>query len=119
MATNQSVSAFGTLYADGSWREANIMCITEQHLKDASETIRTCEEELRLLIATFAVYGGRLTDIDRGDFDVDFFKYLRAKCIEIHHRLELLGHLLSSNAQKSEKVTTTYLGQAIRFRTTT
>ncbi len=71
------------------------MYSTEQHLEEASKTICACEQELMGLIGTFCMYGGRLTDIDRGDFDVGFFKDLHAKCSNIQSKLGSVNRLLA------------------------
>jgi hypothetical protein len=67
------------------------MSFTEQESKEAAEVIDACVKELRDLMTTFAVYGGKVAGIDRGDFDVEFFRELQNKCCAIHDRLRSLG----------------------------
>ena len=97
------------------------MSLTHQEFKEASRTIHTCMEELTDLIATFRMYGGRLVDIDRGDFDIDFFRGLHTKCSAIYSKLQGVSRLLPQSSQEARKMAERYLGSsdAIRIRTIT
>jgi hypothetical protein len=97
------------------------MSLTHQEFKEASKTIDTCMEELTDLIATFRMYGGRLVDIDRGDFDIDFFRGLHTKCSAIYSKLQGVSRLLPQSSQEARKMAERYLGSsdAVRIRTIT
>jgi hypothetical protein len=120
MAGNKQAPEFGTFYAwmngCGEYgcplsskpclEEVDIMSCTQQESREASETIDTCIEELTELIATFRMYGGRLVDIDRGDFDIDFFKGLHTKCSNIYNKLfagSLCGLRRSTETSETER----------------
>lgn len=132
---NEQAPEFGTFYA---WmnecgacgcplspkpcpEEVDIMSLTQQESREASETIDTCMEELTELIATFRMYGGRLVDIDRGDFDIDFFKGLHTKCNNIYNKLQGISRLLPQDSQKARSMAECYLdaSDAVRVRTIT
>jgi hypothetical protein len=97
------------------------MSRTQHDFKEASETIDTCMEELTDLIATFRMYGGRLVDIDRGDFDIDFFKGLHTKCSNIYSKLQDVSRLFPQGSQKATNMAERYLASsdAVRIRTIT
>jgi hypothetical protein len=135
MAGNKQAPEFGTFYAwmngCGEYgcplsskpclEEVDIMSCTQQESREASETIDTCIEELTELIATFRMYGGRLVDIDRGDFDIDFFKGLHTKCSNIYNKLQDVSRLLPQGSQKARRMAERYLNapDAVRIRTIT
>jgi hypothetical protein len=62
----------------------------------AQETIRYCTEALMDIMATFRTYSGKHLDIDRGDFDVEFFKELHGKCSAINNKLQSLASVLAA-----------------------
>jgi hypothetical protein len=64
------------------------MSLKKPQQENAEKTIRDCTNALMDMMATFRTYSGRHLDIDRGDFDVEFFKELHRKCSAIHKRLE-------------------------------
>jgi hypothetical protein len=100
--------------------EVNIMPFTKQEFQHASQTIDACSEELMDLMATFRMYSGKTLDIDRGDFDIAFFKEIHSKCSDIHEKIELLGRLLHPNMEKMGKMTEGYMASStIRLRTIT
>jgi hypothetical protein len=78
-------------------------------------------EDLTELIATFRMYGGRLVDIDRGDFDIDFFKGLHTKCSDIYKKLQGVSRLLPQGSEKARRMAESYLdaSDAVRIRTIT
>jgi hypothetical protein len=135
MAGNKQAPEFGTFYAwmngCGEYgcplsskpclEEVDIMSCKQQESREASETIDTCIEELTELIATFRMYGGRLVDIDRGDFDIDFFKGLHTKCSNIYNKLQDVSRLLPQGSQKARRMAERYLNapDAVRIRTIT
>ena len=95
------------------------MSLTQQESREASETIDTCMEELTELIATLRMYGGRLVDIDRGDFDIDFFKGLHTKCNNIYNKLQGISRLLPQDSQKARSMAERYLDASDTVRVCT
>jgi hypothetical protein len=67
------------------------------------------------------MYGGRLVDIDRGDFDIDFFKGLHNKCSNIYNKLQDVSRRLPQGSQKATNMAERYLASsdAVRIRTIT
>ena len=63
----------------------------------ARETIRDCTEALTDMMATFRTYSGKHLDIDRGDFDVEFFKELHGKCSAVHEKLQSLAQVFGTS----------------------
>ena len=59
------------------------MCLHKQE----SILIKDCLEKLASLMVTFRTYGGRQIDVNRGDFDIDFFRGLNDTCTDIHDKL--------------------------------
>ncbi|MBW2107705.1 MAG: hypothetical protein JRI36_03430 [Deltaproteobacteria bacterium] len=55
------------------------------------KALETVMNELSQMMATFKTYSGPHLDIDRGDFDVAFFRDLYARCATIRHNLALLA----------------------------
>ena len=72
----------------------------------AQSTIRDCTEALVDLMATFKTYSGKHLDIDRGDFDVEFFKELHGKCSAIHRKLESLALVLGTSEKPRQRPNT-------------
>lgn len=97
------------------------MSHAQHDFKEASQTIDTCMEELTDLITTFRMYAGRLVDIDRGDFDIDFFKGLHTKCSKIYSKLQDVSRLFPQDCQEANNMADGYLAgpDAVRIRTIT
>jgi hypothetical protein len=64
------------------------------------------------MMATFRTYSGKHLDIDRGDFDVEFFKELHGKCSAIHRKLDSLALVLGPS-KKPRQLLKTGMSRAI------
>lgn len=76
------------------------MCVGKKELR----VIEDCLQKLASLMVTFRTYGGKNIDINRGEFDIDFFKGLNDVCSDIHDRLSGLLHDSSQDNEKTAKV---------------
>ena len=70
--------------------------------------IHACTEVLLDMMATFRMYSGKHLNIDRGDFDVEFFKDLHDKCLKVKHKLTYLEQIFQARTP-SKKATHTQL----------
>jgi len=81
----------------------------------AQATIRDCTEALMDMMATFRTYSGKHLDIDRGDFEAEFFKELHGKCSAIHRKLESLAQVLGT-PEKPRQLPKTGMSRAIAVK---
>jgi hypothetical protein len=72
------------------------MCFVGQE----RSVIEDCLQKLASLMVTFRTYSGKHIDINRGDFDINFFVGLNDSCSDIHYKLL---NLLDGAIQKNEK----------------
>lgn len=77
------------------------MCLGKQEQRDIVED---CLQKLASLMVTFRTYGGKQTDVNRGDFDIDFFRGLNDTCSKIHDNLLSLLDSASQNNEKSAQI---------------
>ena len=75
------------------------MCFVGQE----RSVIEDCLQKLASLMVTFRTYSGAHIDINRGDFDVNFFIGLNDSCRDIHDKLLNLLDGASQNEEKSAK----------------
>ena len=68
----------------------------------AQETIRDCAEALKDMMAIFRTYSGKHLDIDRGDFDVEFFRELHSRGNTIQAKLSSLAQMLNTAKEKAK-----------------
>jgi len=73
-------------------------------VKEERSVIEDCLQKLASLMVTFRTYGGRNIDINRGDFDIDFFRGLNNTCSDIHDKLLSLLDGASQDNEKSARV---------------
>ena len=59
------------------------MCFVGQE----RSVIEDCLQKLASLMVTFRTYSGRHIDINREDFDINFFVGLNDSCSDIHYKL--------------------------------
>lgn len=76
------------------------MCVGKQE----RSVIDNCLQKLDSLMVTFRTYGGRQIDVNRGDFDINFFRGLNDTCSDIYNRLLSLLHGASQDNKKTSKV---------------
>jgi hypothetical protein len=65
--------------------------------KQERSVLEDCLQNLASLMVTFRTYGGAHIDVNRGDFDIDFFRGLNDTCSDIHDGLLSLLEASSQN----------------------
>lgn len=87
-----------------------MMPTTSQSTAPTQKALETAMNELSQMMATFKTYSGPHLDIDRGDFDVAFFRELYDRCATIQRNLSQLdrsgvrtGNGAEGGARQTEK----------------